>query len=169
MNRTLDFENAYYFGYAMYWLMLLESDRAPESNLKNDLWYENAGHAQSAANNFLGIHLHDSQYYLRMGSWVETELHPRYAHGNILMWLHAVHSPMYSNVSSPYWTTRRDKGLLPDNMGATWIASSTCDQLIDTIEDSWAIYERSGLHRPNVTFLALAYDLFNTCVATFRL
>ena len=58
MNLTLDFNNAYYFGWAMYWLMLLESDHPP---------YETVGHAQSAANNFLGIHLHDTQYYLRMG------------------------------------------------------------------------------------------------------
>ena len=144
----------------MYWLMLLESNRPP---------YETVGHAQSAANNFLGIHLHDTQYYLRMGSWVEPELHTRYAHGNILMWHSAAHSPTYSNVSSPYWTTRRDKGLMPDNMGAAWIASSTCDQLVDTIEDSWAIYERSGVHPSNATFLALAYDLFNVYVATFLL
>ncbi len=153
-------QNAYYFGWAMYWLMLLESNHPP---------YETVGHAQSAANNFLGIHLHDTQYYLRMGSWVEPELHTRYAHGNILMWHHAAHSPMYSNISSPYWTTRRDKGVLPDNIGATWIASSTCDQLLDTIEDSWVIYERSGMHQANVTFLTLAYDLFNTCVGSLHL
>ena len=29
MNRTLDFNNAYYFGWAMYWLMLLESNHPP--------------------------------------------------------------------------------------------------------------------------------------------
>ena len=46
-------------------------------------------------------------------SWVVPELHPRYAHGNILMWHSAAHSPMYSNTSSPYWNTRRDKGVLP--------------------------------------------------------
>ena len=38
-----------------------------------------ATQAQSAANNFLGIHMHDTQYYLRMGSWVTPELHPRCA------------------------------------------------------------------------------------------
>ena len=63
-----------------------------------------------------GIHLHDTQYYLRMGSWVEPELHHRYAHGNILMWHQAAHSPMYSNSSSKYWSTRKDKGLMPDNV-----------------------------------------------------
>ena len=47
-------------------------------------------------------------------------------------------------------------------MGATWIASSTCDQLADTVQDSWAVYERSGVHAPNATFLTMAYDLFNT-------
>ena len=91
MNRTLDFNNAYYFGWAMYWLMLLESDHPP---------YETVGHAQSAANNFLGIHLHDSYYYLRMGSWVTPELQPRYAHGNVLMvraqaTAAAIHSPIF--------------------------------------------------------------------------
>jgi hypothetical protein len=153
MNRTLDFNNAYYFGWAMYWLMLLESDHPP---------YETVGHAQSAPNNFLGLHLHDSQYYLRMGSWVEPELHPRYAHGNVLLWHSAAHSPMYSNASSSYWQARRARGMLPDNMGATWIASSTCNQLADMVQDSWVIYERSGVQPPNATFLAMAYDLFNT-------
>ena len=152
-NRTLDFNNAYYFGWAMYWLMLLESNHPP---------YEVVGHAQSAANNFLGIHLHDSQYYLRMGSWVQPELHPRYAHGNVLMWHLASKSPMYANQSSPYWQYRQSKGLMPDNMGATWIASSTCDQLAEMVQDAWVIYERTGVHAPNTTFLALAYDLFST-------
>ena len=154
MNRTLDFNNAYYFGWAMYWMMLLESDRPP---------YETVGHAQSAPNNFLGIHLHDTQYYLRMGSWVVPELHPRYAHGNVLMWQQAAHSPQYSNTSEgAYWPAHRAKALLPDNMGSSWVASSTCDQLHEIIEDSWTIYERSGVNAPNATFLALAYDLFDT-------
>jgi hypothetical protein len=153
MNRTLDFNDAYYFGWAMYWMMLLESNHPP---------YETVGHAQSAASNFLGIHLHDAQYYLRMGSWVEPELHPRYAHGNVLMWHQAAHSPMYSNASSSYWGRHKAKGLLPDNMGATWIASSTCPELPSSVADSLVIYERSGVHPPNMTFLAKAYDLFNT-------
>ena len=51
MNRTLDFNNAYYFGWAMYWLFLLEADPARPGN-----YYENMGHAQSAASNFLGLH-----------------------------------------------------------------------------------------------------------------
>ena len=137
MNRTLDFNNAYYFGWAMYWMMLLESNRPP---------YETVGHAQSAANNFLGIHLHDTQYYLRMGSWVVPDLHPRYAHGNVLMWQRAAHSPQYSNISKgAYWPARSAKGLMPDNMGSSWIASSTCDQLHEIVEDSWTIYTRSGV------------------------
>ena len=80
----------------------------------------------------------------RHHSWVDPELHPRYAHGNLLMWHSAAHSPMYSNTSSPYWKTRRDKGILPDNMGATWIASSTCDQLPDTVTQptlSWTRFQ----------------------------
>lgn len=77
MNRTLDFNNAYYFGWAMclpppppsyaspsrsvipvhrwgfrYWMMTLDSQRGP---------FEKIGHAQSAPNNFLGLHLHDTQ------------------------------------------------------------------------------------------------------------
>jgi hypothetical protein len=153
MNRTLDFNNAYYFGWAMYWLMLLEADHPP---------YETIGHAQSAANNFLGIHLHDSQYYLRMGGWVTPELHPRYAHGNVLMWERAAFSPMYSNKTSPYWQARSAKGLLPDNMGANWIASSTCDQGFQLVEGAMMIYEHAGVLAPNATFLAKAYDFFNT-------
>ena len=46
MNRTLDFNAAYYFGWAMYWLLLLEADHPP---------FETVGHAQSAPNNFLGL------------------------------------------------------------------------------------------------------------------
>jgi hypothetical protein len=153
MNRTLDFNNAYYFGWAMYWLLLLESDHPP---------YETIGHAQSAPNNFLGIHLHDSQYYLRMGSWVTPELHPRYAHGNVLLWQQAAFSPMFSNKSSPYWQSRLSKGLMPDNMGATWIASSTCDQGFELVEGAMVIYEHAGVLEPNATYLAKAYDFFNT-------
>lgn len=59
MNRTLDFENAYYFGWAMYWMMLLD--------VQTPGTFETVGgHAQSAPNNFLGIHLHDSQYYQKV-------------------------------------------------------------------------------------------------------
>ena len=57
MNRTLDFHNAYYFGWGMYWAMLLDVGREP---------FEMYGHAQSAPNNFLGLHLHDTQYYLKV-------------------------------------------------------------------------------------------------------
>ena len=46
MNRTLDFNAAYYFGWAMYWLLLLEADHPP---------FETVGHAQSSPNNFLGL------------------------------------------------------------------------------------------------------------------
>ena len=114
MNRTLDFHNAYYFGWSMYWLMLLEADPARPGNS-----YENTGHAQSAPNNFLGIHMHDTQYYLRMGSWVSPELQPRYAHGNVLMWQQGAHSPMYANASEgAYWPSRKARALMPDNMGA---------------------------------------------------
>jgi hypothetical protein len=95
---------------------------------------------QSAVNNFLGLHLHDTQYYMRLGAWVAPDLHTKYAHGNVLMWHKAVNSPQYSNKSVPYWQGkggRFEKGLLPDNIGATWIASSTCDQLSEIIEGAW--------------------------------
>ena len=42
------------------------------------------GHAQSAVNNFLGLHAHDSQYYIAMGPWVVDK--ETYAYGNTLMW-----------------------------------------------------------------------------------
>jgi hypothetical protein len=122
-------------GWAMYWMMLLESNKGP---------YETYGHAQSAPNNFLGIHLHDTQYYIKMGSWVIPELHHQYAHGNVLMWHNALHSPMYSNTSNEsYWHVRKAKGLLPDNMGSSWIASSTCNQLSDGVEGAWALYSKA--------------------------
>lgn len=65
---------------------LLDAQRGP---------YETFGHAQSAPNNFLGIHLHDSQFYLNMGAWTAADLHATYAHGNVLMWHGAMKSPMY--------------------------------------------------------------------------
>ena len=109
-------------------MMLLESDVEFGGNL---------GHAQSAPNNFLGIHLHDTQYYLKVGAWVAPDLHSRYAHGNVLMWHKAAHSPWYTNKSTGYWATRSARGLMPDNMGGGWIASSTCDQVVESVEGAW--------------------------------
>ena len=85
-----------------------------------------------------------------MGSWVTPELHSSYAHGNVLMWHQAAHSKMYS--TSSYWKARKDKALMPDNMGATWIASSTCDQLSEIVEGAWTVYSKN----PNATFLSSA-------------
>lgn len=80
-----------------------------------------------------------------MGAWVDPDLHATYAHGNVLMWHTAVNSPMYSNTSAPayaYWKSRFDRLLLPDNIGASWIASSTCDQVVELVEGAWAIYTK---------------------------
>jgi len=140
-------KDSYYFGWSQYWLMLLDAQRGP---------YETFGHAQSAPNNFLGLHLHDSQFYLNMGAWTAADLHATYAHGNVLMWHGAMKSPMYQ--TSNYWKQRRTGvPLMPDNMGSGWIASSTCDQTANLAEGAWNIYDK-GL---NTTYLNLAYEFFH--------
>ena len=138
-------EDAYYYGWANYWMQLLDAGRPP---------YETVPHAQSAPNNFLGLHLHDTQYYLNVGSYVAAELHPTYAHGNVLMWKHAWETPMMQR--SSYWKAQHGRGLFPDNMGSGWIASSTCDELSVHVEGAWNIFRRSG----NRTFAQLAYELY---------
>jgi hypothetical protein len=55
-----------------------------------------------------------------------------------------------------YWSERFNKTLMPDNMGSTWIASSTCDQVYHSVEGAWLIYAKSG----NLTYLSKAYDLY---------
>ena len=156
MNRTLDFDEAYLFGWAMYWMMLID--------VQVDGTFETAGgHAQSAPNNFLGIHLHDSQYYVKVGAWVVPDEHHKYAHGNVMMWHNAYNSEMYQNgVNSQgkygaYWNERFNKGLMPDNMGQKWIASSTCDEVLSSVEGAWVIFAKGKNH----TFLATAYDLYH--------
>jgi hypothetical protein len=54
---------------------------------------------QSAPNNFLGLYLHDTQFYLATGVWTVPERHSEYAHGNLLMWHHALESPMLQGSS----------------------------------------------------------------------
>ena len=151
--------DAFYYGWSQYWLMLLDAGHAP---------FETVPHAQSAVNNFLGLHLHDTQFYLDMGGWTSPDTHAHYAHGNILMWHHALTSKMIgrgdnSSVGggSSYWAFQIGRGILPDNMGATWVASSTCDQLRDSVEGAWHIYSKGA----NKTFLTLAYDLFKTVLS----
>ena len=137
--------DSYYYGWSQFWALRLDSRRPP---------FETVAHAQSAPNNFLGLHLHDTQFYLDAGAWITEELHADYAHGNLLMWHNALKSKMLS--TSSYWRAQLAKGVLPDNMGAGWVASSTCDQLVNLVEGGWHIYAKDG----NKTFLSLAYDLF---------
>lgn len=79
------------------------------------------------------------------------------------MWHRAFKSQQYQVYADPtapthaYWGTRFAKNELPDNMGSTWIASSTCDQVHESIEGAWTVYARGG---GNKTYLASAYELF---------
>lgn len=139
--------DAYYYGWSQYWALLLDAQRPP---------FETVAHVQSAPNNFLGLHLHDTQFYLSTGAWIVPELHGQYVHGNLLMWRHALESRMLQQ--SSYWAAELARGILPDNMGAGWVASSTCDQLPNLVEGAWEIYSKDG----NATYLGLAYDLFKT-------
>eukprot|EP00911_Craspedida_sp_UC1_P000617 UC1_evm1s474 len=143
--------DAYWYGWSMYWLLSLNS------NAKGT--YETVRHAQSAPNNFLGLHLHDTQFYLQTGAWVRPDAHPDWAHGNIIMWDRARRSPMLTGSdgrNNLYWNATLAKGVLPDNVGGTWVASSTCDQLVFLIPGTWGIYLKGG----NTTFLEQAYALF---------
>ena len=74
--------------------------------------------------------------------------HDKYAHGNVLMWHNAFNSEMYqqgvtgTGKDSAYWKARFNKVQLPDNMGTTWIASSTCDQIFHSVEGAWLVYAK---------------------------
>jgi len=139
--------DAYYYGWAMYYMLLLDVGKAP---------FETMGHAQSAPNNFLGIHFHDTQYYLNVGSFVAEPLHGIYAHGNVLTWKKASESKMYAGGAGGYWARHKAKGIMPDNMGSGWIASSLCCEAPEHLEGAWNIYARGG----NKTYLADAYEFY---------
>ena len=55
MNRTLDFNNAYYFGWAMYWLMLLESNHPPYEVLSLS---RTQAHTQAHTSTHVHMHIH---------------------------------------------------------------------------------------------------------------
>jgi len=125
---------------------------------------ESARHAQSAPNNFLGLHLHDTQFYRGVGAWMRPDLHAAWAHGNLLLWHAARYSPMLTGSdgrNSSFWDHWLGRGVLPDNMGSSWVASSQCDQLVNLIDGAWDLWSKSG----NATYLALAYELFRDTLA----
>ena len=147
--------DAYWFGWANWFFLSLNSGL--------DGTFETVRHVQSAPNNFLGLHLHDSQYYIGVGGWVRPDLHPEWAHGNVIMWSRAYHSKMLNY--SAYWkellSGNSGPSQMPDNMGSTWVSSAPTPELAYHVDPVWSLFQRGG----NTTFLALAYDLFRSVLA----
>jgi hypothetical protein len=142
-NKTLN--QAYLFGWAVYWMYTLDSHIGG---------FEDRPHAQSAVNNFLGLHLHDTWSYLPMGAWVVDK--PTYAYGNVLLWNHALEwVTQNQSARSAFWA--KHKGFLPDNFGGPWMSPSGCMELTSHIEPAWRIYESSG----DKAFLQDAYKLYS--------
>ena len=91
---------------ARYWMYLLDVGKGMESH----------GHAQSANTNFLGLHIHDTKYYIPVGAWVVDK--NTYAFGNALMWTNAGRFLRGTGPAGRKWWQKIPTAI-PDNMGTT--------------------------------------------------
>ena len=131
--------NVYYFTWAIYYMYFIDTG----------LGFEKFGHAQTAVNNFLGLHAYDSRVYIPMGSWV-SDLRT-YAYGNALTW-----SGFRDFI--PVWKNHMDPGVTGDNIGHKWICPVNCSAVSGHPEGVWQIYQHGGSLED---FLRPAYDFYN--------
>jgi len=126
--------------------------------------FETLRHAQSAPNNFMGINQHGAEYWLQTGAWMKPSAHAEWTHGNALMWERALKAALNNSKSlfQGYWGPLLEKGLMTDNIGSTWVSSSTDNQIANLVEPTWHVFTKGG---GNTTFLALAYETFRTVLA----
>lgn len=147
--------STYYYAWALYWMYTV--DMRQNTNTKWERW----GHAQSAINNFMGLHHYDTQFYLPMGAWIVDR--PTYAYGNALMWTQVL---AYRNMDvNGHNATNPGAPSLPDNMGNTWVSSAQCDQTSAHVEGAWKIYEHARTSPNNGAkeqLLQPAYSLYSS-------
>ncbi len=105
--------------------------------------WERYPHTQTAVNNFLGLHRHDSNFQIRVGSWTVDQQY--YAYGNVLLWEALL---PYADLST---------GLLPaDNMGKAWLCSDCPGPATGHVQGAWQVYQHTG----DLTFLQKAYHFY---------
>jgi len=122
-----DIVKVYYYLWSIYLMYYIDVDKG----------WEKYPHTQTAVNNFLGLHRYDSDFQIKVGSWIADKEY--FAYGNVLLWKSLL----------PY---ARTGGALPDNMGIAWY-SPVWGATTEHVVGAWQIYQHTG----DVDFLRECY------------